>query len=100
MNVLTDFVLRCGRGSRKIASAHNAPEFGHSCNALAIIGKAISFSPPLNSTRMASSHKCSFFGFFNRARSSTDLALINWPRRSSSWDNKVHRGIDVGHFFI
>lgn len=98
--MLTDLIFLCGIASRKIASAHNIPEFGHSCKALAIIDSAMSLIPALNSTRIASNHSWSFFGFFKRARSNTDLAFINKFLFSSNRDNNNHNGIALEHFFI
>ncbi|KAH9517330.1 hypothetical protein DERF_008008 [Dermatophagoides farinae] len=73
-----------------IASAHNIPLCGHSCKAFDSIGKAISLLPARISTRTASSHKRSFFGFFKRPFSSTERALIRAPSDSSSRANNIH----------
>lgn len=81
-------------------SAHKNPEFGHSCRALAIIDKAISLTPVLNSTRIASSHNNSFLGFFKRALSRTERALVSNPRFSSNLAKSNQSEIEFGHFLI
>ena len=50
----TLLVFLCGRDSMKMASAHNMPDEGHSCNALAMRFCAINFPFPLISKRIAS----------------------------------------------
>lgn len=100
LNILTDFVFLCALGSKNMDSAHSIPELGHSCKAFAIIELAMSFIPALISTLMASSHNSSFFGFFKRAFSNTERALMRRSRFSSSLDNNNHSGIDPGHFLI
>ena len=66
---------------------------------LAIKFCAIFLIPALFSNLTASSHNNGVCGFFNRAFSRIDRALINCPVFSSSLDNSNHSGMALGHFF-
>ena len=94
----TLLVFLWGRDSRKMASAHRMPALGHSCIALAMLAEAMFFFPPLTSILTASNHSSGHWGFFRRAFSKTDLALVSCPAFSSKRERSSHRGIEFGFF--
>mmetsp|Transcript_3286 Transcript_3286/g.6578 ORF Transcript_3286/g.6578 Transcript_3286/m.6578 type:complete len:202 (-) Transcript_3286:2284-2889(-) len=95
----TLLAFRCCLGSRRIASDHKMPLWGHSCRAWARRVDA-SFLPPSSDTssRIVSSHSSAHFGILSLPFSSSDLALLTCPASLSKVTATSHSGIDWGHF--